>query len=166
MPASDCASVTSMGRLLLDARLQPPSHRFRQTRPCRSALAPPAPHAAHPSRQCAALDTSVLGIIRHARGGACGPFPVRLESIPMRLNACLDKEPIMKSVAAIAAVLMLQGTIARAQPAQQCSIQSAYPSPVDANGKPIGALVEVDLYSQVGVGLDDLPRAKSADVCN
>src|SRR6184192_2818006 len=41
--------------------------------------------------------------------------PVRLESIPMRLNACLDKEPIMKSVAAIAAVLMLQGTIARAQ---------------------------------------------------
>ncbi|TMA74236.1 MAG: hypothetical protein E6J77_24120, partial [Deltaproteobacteria bacterium] len=67
-------------------------------------------------------------------------------------------------MAAIAAVLMLQGTIARAQPAQQCSIQSAYPSPVDANGKPIGALVEVDLYSQVGVALDDVPPAKRADV--
>src|SRR5206468_1245391 len=53
MPVSDGASETSMGRLLLDARLQPPSHRFRQTRPCRSALAPPAPHAAHASRQCA-----------------------------------------------------------------------------------------------------------------
>src|SRR5438552_12091835 len=70
----------------------------------------------------------------------------------------------MKSVAAIAAVLMLQGAIARAQPTQQCSFQSDYPSPVDANGKPIGALVEVDLYSQVGVVLDDVPPAKRADV--
>src|SRR5881392_911799 len=70
----------------------------------------------------------------------------------------------MKSVAAIAAVLMLQGAIARAQPTQQCSFQSDYPSPVDANGKPIGALVEVDLYSQVGVVLDDVPPAQRADV--
>src|SRR5207247_2348811 len=72
--------------------------------------------------------------------------------------------PIMKSVTAIAAVLMLQGAIARAQPTQQCTFQSDYPSPVDANGKPIGALVEVDLYSQVGVVLDDVPPAKRADV--
>src|SRR5437773_12059943 len=74
------------------------------------------------------------------------------------------KEPIMTSVAAVAAVLMLQGTIARAQPPQQCSIQSDYPSPAHATGKPIGALVEVDLYSQVGVALDDVPPAKRADV--
>src|SRR5213592_5128243 len=70
----------------------------------------------------------------------------------------------MKSVAAIAAVLMLQGAIARAQPTQQCSFQSDYPSPVDADGKPIGALVEVDLYSQVGVVLYDVPPAQRADV--
>ena len=70
----------------------------------------------------------------------------------------------MKFLAAIAGVLLLQGTIARAQPTQQCSVQSDYPSPLDANGKPIGALVQVDLSSQVGVVLDDLPAAKRADV--
>ena len=70
----------------------------------------------------------------------------------------------MKFVAVIAAVLLLQGTIARAQPTEQCSVQSDYPSPLDANGKPIGALVQVVLSSQVGVVLDDLPAAKRADV--
>ena len=70
----------------------------------------------------------------------------------------------MKFLAAIAGVLLLQSTIARAQLTQQCSVQSDYPSPLDANGKPIGALVQVDLSSQVGVVLDDLPAAKRADV--
>src|SRR6476660_5630630 len=70
----------------------------------------------------------------------------------------------MKSVAAIAAVLVLSAMIARAQPTQQCGVQSDYPNPMDANGKPIGALVQVDLSSQVGVVLDDLPSAKRADV--
>jgi hypothetical protein len=53
----------------------------------------------------------------------------------------------MKSVAVIAGVLLLQVAISRAQPAQQCSVQSDYPNPLDANGKPIGALVQVDLSS-------------------
>jgi hypothetical protein len=66
----------------------------------------------------------------------------------------------MRVVATIVAVLSLQGSIARAQPTQQCTVQSDYPSPLDANGKPIGALVQVDLSSQVGVVLDDLPAAK------
>src|SRR5262249_18206235 len=70
----------------------------------------------------------------------------------------------MKVRAAIAGVLLLQGGIARAQPTQQCSVQSDYPSPLDADGMPIGALVQVDLSSQVGVVLDDLPAAKRADV--
>jgi hypothetical protein len=48
----------------------------------------------------------------------------------------------------------------RAQPTQQCSAQSAYPSPLDGNGKPIDALVQVDLSSLVGVVLDDLPSTK------
>src|SRR5262245_62279470 len=70
----------------------------------------------------------------------------------------------MRFLAAIAAVLLLQGTIARAQPTEQCSVQSDYPSPLDANGNPIGALLQVDLSSQVGVVLDDLPTAKRSDV--
>ena len=70
----------------------------------------------------------------------------------------------MKFVAAIASVLLLQGSMARAQPTQQCTVQSDYPNPLDANAKPIGALVEVDLSSQVGVVLDDLPAAKRANV--
>src|SRR5215472_18875873 len=69
-----------------------------------------------------------------------------------------------RRLAAIAGILLLQATIARAQPTQQCSVQSDYPSPVDANGKPIGALLQVDLSSQVGVVLDDLPAGKRADV--
>src|SRR2546430_4518357 len=98
-------------------------------------------------------------------GWGRGPFLVRLESsVPMRLNACLNKEPIMKSVAAITAVLMLQCTIARAQPTQQCSFQSDYPSPTDANGKPIGALVEDDSYSQIRVVLDHVLPSKMLDV--
>src|SRR5437899_2567557 len=63
----------------------------------------------------------------------------------------------LKLLAAIVGVLLLQGTIARAQPTQQCSVQSDYPSPLDANGQPIGALVQVNLSSRVGVVLDDLP---------
>jgi hypothetical protein len=70
----------------------------------------------------------------------------------------------MKNLAAIAAVLIIQAVAARGQPTQQCSLQSDYPSPLDGNGKPIGALVRVDLSSQVGVVLDDLPSAKRADV--
>src|SRR5262249_56483262 len=49
-------------------------------------------------------------------------------------------------------------------PTQQCSVQSDYPSPLDADGQAIGALVQVDVSSQVGVVLDDLPAAKRADV--
>ena len=70
----------------------------------------------------------------------------------------------MKSLVVITGVLMLQAAISHAQPTQQCSVQSDYPNPVDADGKPIGALVQVDLSSQVGVVLDDLPAAKRADV--
>jgi len=72
----------------------------------------------------------------------------------------------MKSLAVVAGILLLQAPICRAQPTQQCSVQSDYPNPLDANGKPIGALVQVDLSSQVGVVLDDLPAAKRADVAS
>src|SRR5262249_57373967 len=82
-----------------------------------------------------------------------------LVSIPSRKGGTR-----MKFLAAIAGVLLLQGTIVRAQPTQQCSVQSDYPSPLDADGQPIGALVQVSLSSQVGVVLDDLPAAKRADV--
>ncbi len=66
-------------------------------------------------------------------------------------------------LALIIAMLLVPGSIV-AQPTQECSVQSDYPSPLDANGKPIGALLQVDLSSQVGVVLDDLPVAKRADV--
>ena len=48
--------------------------------------------------------------------------------------------PLRFCTAAIAGVLLFQGTITRAQPTQQCSVQGDYPSPLDADGKPIGEI--------------------------
>jgi hypothetical protein len=74
---------------------------------------------------------------------------------------------IRASLRILAATTCLLGAHAHAQTSmQQCTLQSSYPNPVDADGNPIGALVKVSFRSRIGVVLDELPvemRGRVAD---
>src|SRR5262245_18586759 len=91
----------------------------------------------------------------------------RIAGTPSTTCGRIRMDRIRASLRILAATTCLLGAHAHAQTSmQQCTLQSSYPNPVDADGNPIGALVKVNFRSRIGVVLDELPvemRGRVAD---
>src|SRR5439155_4869120 len=84
---------------------------------------------------------------------------------PVHLGGCWMNR--FKASTRILATACLLGASAYAQTStQQCTFQSSYPNPVDADGNAVGALLKVSFKSQIGLVLDEIPlemRGRVAD---
>ena len=60
----------------------------------------------------------------------------------------------------VAGALLLMPGKTSADVTQQCTVQSSYPSPLDQNGDPIGALLKVDLVFASGIRIGRHPSSR------